>query len=129
MMSDTEKVSMNLSIVDLGQIDLLIDQGYYSGRTDFLRTAIRGQLASHAEAVKEAVTRRAMVVGVLRYDRASLEAHNQAGRRLDVKVVGMLVLDDDVTPELARSVFASLEIRGAFRAPDGVKRALQERTR
>lgn len=128
-MSETEKVSMNLSIVDLGQIDLLIEQGFYSGRTDFLRTAIRNQLTTHADAVQDAVTRQAMAVGVLHYGGAELENLRHRGERIDLRVVGMLLLAADVTPELARDTIATVSVRGVFRASDAVKRALTDRMR
>jgi Arc/MetJ-type ribon-helix-helix transcriptional regulator len=126
-MSDTEKLSFNLSAVDLGQIDLLIEQGFYSSRTDFLRTAIRNLLNTHAEVVKQVVTRKAMAIGVLQYSRANLERHRAAREQIDIKAVGVLVLDDDITPELALATINSIEVRGVLRASDALKAALQPR--
>ncbi len=128
-MSDTEKVSMNMSVVDLGQIDLLVEQGYYSGRTDFLRTAVRNQLLTHADMVKQTVARTAMVLGVLHLSRAALEKRQVAGEHLDVKVVGLCSIDEEVTPELALATIASLEVYGVFRASAAVKAALAPRTK
>ncbi len=126
-MADTEKVSMNMSVVDLGQIDLLVEQGYYSGRTDFLRTAVRNQLLTHADMVKQTVARTAMVLGVLHLSRTALEKRLAAGERLDVKVVGMLSIDQEVPPELALATIASLEVYGVFRASEAVKAAIAPR--
>ena len=126
-MADTEKVSMNMSVVDLGQIDLLVEQGYYSGRTDFLRTAVRNQLLTHADMVKQTVARTAMVLGVLHLSRTALEKRQAAGERLDVKVVGMLSIDQEVPPELALATIASLEVYGVFRASEAVKAAIAPR--
>src|SRR4028118_2403412 len=95
-MADMEKVSMNMSVVDLGQIDLLVEQGYYSGRSDFLRTAVRNQLLTHADMVKQTVARTAMVLGVLHLSRAALEEHQAAGEHLEVKVVGLCSIDQEV---------------------------------
>jgi Arc/MetJ-type ribon-helix-helix transcriptional regulator len=127
-MPDTEKVSMNMSVVDVGQIDLLVDQGYYASRTDFLRTAIRNQLLAHADMVKQTVARSAMVLGVLHLSRAALEQRQAAGEHLDVKVVGLCSIDQEVPPDLALATIASLQVYGVFRASAAVKAALASRT-
>jgi Arc/MetJ-type ribon-helix-helix transcriptional regulator len=124
---DSEKLSFNINIVDLGEMDLLVDQGFYSSRTDFIRTAIRNQLNTHMDTVKQTITRKAMALGVVGYSRKDLEARRKTGEQLDVKVVGMLVIEPDVSAELARATLASLEVHGSFRASDAVKEALADR--
>ena len=126
-MADTEKITINMGVVDLGQIDLLVEQGFYSSRTDFIRAAIRRQLDMHGDEVKQSVTRRAFVIGVLSYSRQELERRREKGEMLDVRVVGLVRLDSDITPDLARSTIESLTIRGVLRAPDSVKTALADR--
>ncbi|HEY1012494.1 MAG TPA: CopG family transcriptional regulator [Herpetosiphonaceae bacterium] len=128
-MADIEKLSFNISVVDLGQIDLLVDQGFYSSRTDFLRAAIRTQIGGHAETIKQTVTRKSGVLGVTHLGRANLERRQAAGEILDVTAVGMLVIGDDVTAELARATIASISIYGVFRASPAVKAALADRMR
>jgi Arc/MetJ-type ribon-helix-helix transcriptional regulator len=125
--ADTEKITINMSVVDLGQIDLLADEGFYSSRTDFIRTAIRNQLSVHSQEVRQAVTRKSMVVGALIYSASDLEKYRAKGEQLDCKVIGLLSLADDVTPELAQAVFRSLEVMGVFRASNAVREALADR--
>lgn len=126
-MTETEKVTINLSVVDLGQIDLLVDQGLYSNRSDLIRTAIRNQVGAHADIIKETVVRKHVVVGVLAYTRSNLEARRAEGERLDIRVVGMVNIPKDVTPELARETIESLKVYGTLRASPAVKDALADR--
>ena len=129
MAGETEKITMNLGPVDLGKIDLLVQEGFYSNRTDFIRTAIRNQLAIHAEAVRQAVTRKTLMLGLQRYTRLDLEAVRAAGQRLQISVLGLASIADDVSPELALATIDSINVLGAFHASDAVKRALAERIR
>ena len=129
MASETEKITINLGPIDLGQIDLLVQEGFYSNRTDFIRTAIRNQLATHAEAVRQAVTRETLVLGLQRYTRQDLEAVRAAGQRLQIRVLGLASIADDVSPELALATIDSINVLGAFHASGAVKRALDERIR
>jgi Arc/MetJ-type ribon-helix-helix transcriptional regulator len=129
MAGETEKITMNLGPVDLGQIDLLVQEGFYSNRTDFIRTAIRNQLATHAEAVRQAVTRKTLMLGLQRYTRQDLEAVRAAGQRLQISVLGLASIADDVSPELALATIDSINVLGSFHASDAVKRALAERIR
>jgi len=124
---ETEKITMNLGLVDLGQIDLLVCEGFYSNRTDFIRTAIRGQLDRHGDAVKQLVSRRKLELGLRTYSRQELEAVREAGERLDIQVLGLAVIAPDVSAELARATIGSLQILGAFHASDEVKTALGDR--
>ena len=126
-MTDTEKVTINLSVVDLGQIDLLVEQGLYSNRSDLIRTAIRNQVSAHAEIVSETVVRKHMAIGVLGYNRSELEAKRAEGERLDIRVVGMVHLARDVTPDLARETIESLKVYGTLRASPAVRDALADR--
>jgi Arc/MetJ-type ribon-helix-helix transcriptional regulator len=129
MAGETEKITMNLGPVDLGQIDLLVQEGFYSNRTDFIRTAIRNQLVTHAEAVRQAVTRKTLMLGLQLYTRQDLEAIRAAGQRLQISVLGLASIADDVSPELALATIDSINVLGAFHASDAVKRALAERIR
>ncbi|MHB9143770.1 MAG: CopG family transcriptional regulator [Symbiobacteriia bacterium] len=117
----------NASVVDLGQIDLLVEQGFYSSRTDFIRTAVRNQMVQHAEVVRQTVTRKTAVLGVASYRAADLEKLRKADDHVDITVVGLLSLTDDVTPELARATIRTLDVRGVFRASEAVKAALADR--
>jgi Arc/MetJ-type ribon-helix-helix transcriptional regulator len=128
-MAETEKITLNMNIVDLGQIDLLVSQGFYTNRTDFIRTAIRNQLQTHSGQVEALVTRRTMAMGVFGYNRKDLEKLAAEGSQLAIKVVGMLKLAEDIPPELARQTIQSIEVLGVFSAPEAVKQALADRTR
>jgi Arc/MetJ-type ribon-helix-helix transcriptional regulator len=128
-MSETEKITINLGLVDLGQIDLLVQEGFYQNRTDFIRTAIRNQLSVHAEAVKQTVARKMLVLGLQHYTRRDLEAVRAAGETLQIKALGLVSIADDVPPELALATIDSLVVLGAFRASPAVKAALAERIR
>jgi Arc/MetJ-type ribon-helix-helix transcriptional regulator len=124
---DSEKITINLGFVDLGHIDLLVEEGFYSNRTDFIRTAIRNQLARHDDALKKTVARRNLDLGLRHYSRADLEETVRRGERLDIVVLGLASIAEDVTPELARRAIASLQVLGALRASAAVKAALEER--
>lgn len=124
-----EKITINLGTVDLGQIDLLVREGFYANRSDLIRTAIRNQLSTHAEAVRQAVARNALVLGLQHYTRADLEALRSQGETLAVRVVGLASIAPDVTPELARATIASLTVLGALQASAPVKAALADRIR
>src|SRR5438128_4488197 len=125
----TEKITINLGPVDLGQIDLLVQEGFYSNRTDFIRTAIRTQLATHAEVVKRTVARKTLVLGVQYYTRHDLEAVRAAGEKLQISVLGLVSIADDFSPELAVETIDSVVVLGAFRASAAVKAALADRIR
>ncbi|MCE7027465.1 CopG family transcriptional regulator [Jiella sp. CBK1P-4] len=127
--ADSEKITINLGPVDLGQIDLLVQEGFYANRTDFIRTAIRNQLTRHEDAMRKTVERRAIELGVRRYSRADLETAKAAGTRLAIQVLGLAVIAEDVPPELAAETIASLEILGALQASPPVKAALRDRIR
>lgn len=124
---ETEKMTVNVGVVDLGQVDLLVQEGYYSNRSDLIRTALRNQLALHADAVRQTVARRTLTVGLQHYSRADLEAVVAAGQRLQVQVVGLARIADDVTPELALAAIESVTVLGAFQASPAVRRALTGR--
>ena len=126
-MSETEKITINLGLVDLGQVDLLVQEGFYSNRTDFIRTAIRNQLSTHAEVVRQTVARKTLVLGLEHYTRRDLEAVREAGETLEIKVLGLASIDDDVSPELALETIDSLVVLGALRASPAVKSALAGR--
>jgi Arc/MetJ-type ribon-helix-helix transcriptional regulator len=128
-LSETEKITINLGLVDLGQIDLLVQEGFYQNRTDFIRTAIRNQLGEHAEAVKQTVARKELVLGLQHYARLDLEAVRAAGETLEIRVLGLASIADDVTPELALATIDSIDVLGALRASAAVKAALAERIR
>jgi Arc/MetJ-type ribon-helix-helix transcriptional regulator len=121
----TEKITINISLVDLGQIDLLVAEGFYANRTDFIRTALRRQLETRSGAVDKTVARRTLTLGTERYDLEELRA---AGRTVEVRVLGLATIDEDVSPELALATITSVEVLGAFRASQAVKAALAPRT-
>src|SRR6478736_243164 len=111
-----EKVTINLGCVDLGQIDLLVQEGFYANRTDLIRTAIRNQLATHGEAVKQAVARKTLSLGIQHFGKADLQALKAAGQKLDIRVLGLATIAPDVTPELALATISSLTVLGALHA-------------
>ena len=124
-----EKITINLGCVDLGQIDLLVQEGFYANRTDLIRTAIRNQLARHADAVKQAATRKALVLGIHHFTASDLRAVQAAGQTLQIRVLGLACIAPDVTPELALAAIESLVVLGALHASPAVKAALASRTR
>ena len=127
--TDTEKITINLGVVDLGQVDLLVQERFYTNRTDFVRTAIRNQLSTHADVVKQTMTRKAMVLGLRHYDRAELESLRSAGEKLRVQVIGLASIADDVPAELARATIESVHVLGVLQASPAVKAALADRMR
>jgi Arc/MetJ-type ribon-helix-helix transcriptional regulator len=126
---ESEKITINLGYVDLGHIDLLVQEGFYSNRTDFIRTAIRNQLSSHGDVLKQTVARRSMVLGLQRYTREDLERVRKAGEQLHIQVLGLALIDDDVPPRLAAQTIASISVLGALRASPAVRAALSDRIR
>jgi Arc/MetJ-type ribon-helix-helix transcriptional regulator len=125
----SEKITINVGLVDLGQIDLLVSEGFFGNRTDFIRTAIRRQLESRSSAVDRTVARRELVLGSEHYNRHDLEAVRDSGRMVELRVLGLASIADDVSPELAVATIAAVEVLGAFRASRAVKAALASRTR
>jgi len=125
--ADAEKITINLGYVDLGHVDLLVQEGFYSNRTDFIRTAIRNQLDRHDAVLKRAVERKTLDLGLRHFDRAYLEEVRRAGEMLHIKVLGLATIAADVTPELARATIASLSVLGALHASAAVKAALADR--
>jgi len=126
-MSDTEKITVNLGIVDLGRIDLLVQEGFYSSRADFIRTAIRNQLERQQTAVESISLRKSMVIGTLTYNRKNLEEKRESNEIINVKVIGMLILADDIPVDLALEIIQSITVRGVFKASEDVKNALADR--
>jgi Arc/MetJ-type ribon-helix-helix transcriptional regulator len=124
---DSEKITINLGQIDLGQIDLLVNEGFYSNRTDLIRTAIRNQLNTHAEVVKQTVARRSLVLGLHHYSKADLEKAQQAGERLHIQVLGMASIGSDVSAELALATIDSIFVLGTLHASSAVKTALAGR--
>ncbi len=126
-MERTEKITINLGPVDLGQIDLLVQEGFYSNRTDFIRTAIRYQLTTHAEVVKRTVARKTLVLGLHHYTRQDMETVKAAGEKLQINVLGLVSIAEDVSTELALATIDSITVLGALRASPAVKAALAGR--
>ncbi len=126
-LADSEKITINLGFVDLGQIDLLVAEGFYGNRTDFIRTAIRNQLSTHADAVKQVVSRKMLVLGLQHFNAADLKAVQAANQKLHIRMLGLVTFADDVTPELALATIASLEVLGSVQASPAVKAALATR--
>ena len=124
----SEKITINVGLVDLGQIDLLVDEGFFANRTDFIRTAIRRQLESRSDAVAATVARRTLTLGTRHLSRRDLERLREAGGSIELRVLGLASIADDVDPELALATITSVEVLGAFRAPRAVKAALGPRT-
>ena len=124
---ESEKITVNLGFVDLGHIDLLVEEAFYSNRTDFIRTAIRNQLARHDDVLRKTVSRRNLDLGLRHYSRSDLEEVIKRGERLDIVVLGLASIADDVTPELAQRAIASIRILGALHARPAVKTALADR--
>lgn len=127
--SDSEKLTLNLGFVDLGQIDLLVAEGFYSHRSDFIRTAIRNQLNRHADTVKQVVARKMLVLGLQHFSADDLKRLKAAGQKLDIRVLGLASIAHDVSPELALATIESLQVLGALQASPAVKAALAKRQR
>ena len=126
---DSEKITINLGYVDLGQIDLLVREGFYSNRTDLIRTAIRNQLERHSEEVRKSVARKTLDLGIRHFSREDLEAVRASGETLNINVLGLASIARDVTPELARATIASVTVLGALQASPEVRAALNDRMR
>ena len=126
-LSDTEKITINLGLIDLGQIDLLVQEGFYSNRTDCIRTAIRNQLATHVDVLRQSVARRTLVLGLQEFSRRDLEAVRKSKTRLRIQVLGLVRIADDVPPALASETIESIVVLGALQASPAVKAALADR--
>jgi Arc/MetJ-type ribon-helix-helix transcriptional regulator len=124
---DTEKITINLGLIDLGQIDLLVQEGFYTNRTDLIRTAIRNQLASHSDVLRQTVARRTLVLGLQEFSKRDLEAVRESGKRLRIQVLGLVRIADDVSPELASATIESIAVLGALHATPAVRAALATR--
>jgi Arc/MetJ-type ribon-helix-helix transcriptional regulator len=127
--ADSEKITINLGFVDLGHIDLMVREGFYSNRTDFIRTAIRNQLDRHADIVRQSVARKTLAIGLRDYRRQDLEAAQAKGEMLHINVLGLVRFAADISPDLARATIASVTVLGALQASPEVRAALADRTR
>ncbi len=127
--AESEKITINLGFVDLGQVDLLVAESFYANRTDFIRTAIRNQLGSHADVLRQVVARKMLVLGMQHFSADDLRAVQAARQRLQIRVLGLAIIAPDVTPELALDTIESLEVLGALQASSAVKSALASRQR
>ncbi|MBR1150484.1 MULTISPECIES: CopG family transcriptional regulator [unclassified Bradyrhizobium] len=125
--AETEKITINLGYVDLGHVDLMVQEGFYSNRTDFIRTAIRNQLERHADVVKQSAARKSLELGLRNYSRADLEAARRAGEMVHINVLGLASIAQDVTADLARATIGSVSVLGALHASPAVKAALADR--
>ena len=128
-LGDSEKITINLGYVDLGYIDLLVSEKFYANRSDFIRTAIRNQLARHEEVARQSVARKTLDLGLRHFSRADLEEVRAAGETLSIRVLGLASIADDVSPALARATISSIEVLGALQASSAVKAALADRMR
>lgn len=126
-MAELEKITINLSVVDLGKIDLLVEEGFYSNRTDFIRTAIRNQIGTHADSIEKTVDRKDYALGVLIYDRSDLERYRREGKMLEIKMIGMLFLNKDIPVDLALQTIKSIKILGTLKTSTALKEALADR--
>ena len=124
---DTEKITINVGLIDLGHIDLLVQEGFYSNRTDLIRTAIRNQLAAHADVLRQTVARRTLVLGLQQFSKRDLEGMRKSGRKLRIQVLGLVRIAEDVSPALARDTIESIAVLGALHASKAVKAALADR--
>lgn len=124
---ESEKITINLGFVDLGQIELLVREGFYSNRSDFIRTAIRNQIERHADTVRQIVVRKSVDLGLRHITHDELTAAQAAGEMLDIRVLGLVVIAADVTPDLARNTISALSVMGTLHAPAAVKSALADR--
>lgn len=127
-LTDTEKITINLGLIDLGQIDLLVQERFYTNRTDLIRTAIRNQLAAHAEVLRQTVARRTLVLGLQEFSRRDLEVVRKSRTKLRIQVLGLVRIAEDVSPELASETIESIAVLGALHASAAVKAALADRT-
>jgi Arc/MetJ-type ribon-helix-helix transcriptional regulator len=126
-MSETEKITINMSVVDLGKIDLLVQEGLYSNRTDLIRTAIRNQIKTHEFELQQSVQRNSFGIGVINYNRKDLEEAKAEGKSLKITIIGLLHLSNDISPDLAAETIESIRVMGVFRAPEALKQALADR--
>jgi Arc/MetJ-type ribon-helix-helix transcriptional regulator len=126
-LSDTEKITINLGLIDLGQIDLLVQEGFYTNRTDLIRTAIRNQLVTHSDVLRQTVARRMLVLGLQQFSRRDLEAVRKSRTKLRIQVLGLVRIADDVSPQLASETIESIAVLGALYASPAVKAALADR--
>jgi Arc/MetJ-type ribon-helix-helix transcriptional regulator len=124
---ELEKITINIGAIDLGKIDLLVEEGFYGNRTDFIRTAIRNQLDRHGSDTANTITRKAIGTGTFEFDRSDLERLLAARAKVAISAVGLVSIGHDVSPELARNTIESITVRGVFRASKAVKDALADR--
>lgn len=126
-MPESEKITINMNVVDLGKVDTLVQEGVYSNRTDFIRTAIRNLLDKHSLEIQQTVSRNSFAIGILVYDRSDLEKVRARGEKLNFNIIGMLSLDKDIPVDLADDVIESVQVRGVFNASEPVKAVLSDR--
>ena len=83
----------------------------------------------HGDAVRQAISRKTLVLGIQHYSAQDLLAVQAAGEKLQIRVLGLATIASDVTPELALATIESLTVLGALHASTAVKAALRRRIR
>ena len=126
---ESEKVTLNIGYVDLGRIDLLVQEGFYANRSDLIRTAVRNQLAVHEASVARSVERHAFDMGLRDVTAAELVQLRASGASLRLKVIGLVRIAADVSAELAGAAIAEIQVLGALQASAEVKAVLRDRIR
>jgi Arc/MetJ-type ribon-helix-helix transcriptional regulator len=126
--SKPQQLNVTMDAEEIHQVDLMVEQGLYASRKDFLQLAARNLLREHGVEVPRPMTGELKVAGIAVHNRKSLEKLRAAGRQLELNVTGIFRLADDVTPELACAVIKSLTLRGTFEASAEVKATLKDRT-
>jgi len=127
----TEKATINIGIMELAQIDLLVENMIYTNRSDFIRTAIRNQLEMHKSDIErlylqtkansfEPESQVQGGIGIYRLRKAALSDAMKSNKKLHIMVMGILLIDKDISPELFEATVESIKIYGKIQAQKSI---------
>lgn len=123
--NSTEKITINVNTSDLGKIDLLIHEGYYSNRTDFIKSAIKSQVNKHDDEINMILSskkKKDWFVGVYVLTEDELQALKRYGRKKAIRGMGLLIVDKDVSLDLMKTSISAIETYGVCRCSSEIKR-------
>jgi Arc/MetJ-type ribon-helix-helix transcriptional regulator len=124
----TEKITININTIDLGHIDLLVNEGYYATRTEFIKTAVKKQLDRHEEDTKKLIEQKAkhgdyeLSIGVGGFTKSELERIIQKKEaKIKMIFIGLFITPKDVTLELLEQAVESIKVYGVCRCSQEIK--------
>ena len=125
MDGNSEKVSVNMNVGTLSQIDVLVDLGYYSNRSDFINQAVRQAIDQKQSIIENETSKQResngdWFTGVCVITKDQLLIAKEKGKKLKIRGYGVVVIDNKLD-DLALEVIDSIDIKGKILASQKIK--------